>query len=188
MKILAFAGSNSSTSINKELLKFTLRSFQGHRVEILDLNDFEMPIYSIDREVDGIPVMAKQFVELIEKSDALIISLAEHNGRLSVALRNVIDWASRYNRGFLANKPIFLMSTSPGANGAKSVLRDGQEMFPYFKGNVVETFSLPEFYKNFDMETGLLTNAAYKSQLDGILKNFKNELMVGQAIMETISI
>lgn len=182
MKIVAFAGSNSSNSINKELVKFTLKSFQNDTIEFLDLNDFEMPIYSSDREREGMPVEAKQFVELIGQSDAIIISLAEHNGSFTVALRNIMDWASRFERGFFANKPILLMAASPGANGAKSVLKDGVETFPYFRGNVVKTFSLPEFYKNYDMETGTVTNLGYKHQLDHIITTFRNEVLLGKAI------
>lgn len=183
MKITAFAGSNSLNSINKELVKFTLKSFQVDDVKLLDLNDFEMPIYSIDRERIGIPKEAEQFVKDIQESDALIIALAEHNGSFTVALRNIMDWASRYDRGFFANKPILLMATSPGRNGAKSVLKEGMETFPYFKGNVLETFSLPEFFKNFDMETGRMTNLGYKNRLDHTVDAFKNEVLLGKAMV-----
>lgn len=37
MKILAFAGSNSSTSINRQLVTFVAQFFTTHEVEILDL-------------------------------------------------------------------------------------------------------------------------------------------------------
>lgn len=50
MKIFAFAGSNSSTSINKKLVVFSLRSFPNDQINLIDLNDYEMPIFSADRE------------------------------------------------------------------------------------------------------------------------------------------
>jgi NAD(P)H-dependent FMN reductase len=37
MKILAFAGSNSSTSINKELLKTVLQNFNNEDIKLIDL-------------------------------------------------------------------------------------------------------------------------------------------------------
>lgn len=45
MKILAFAGSTSSTSINRELVKFVLKDFQNEEINLIDLNDFDMPVF-----------------------------------------------------------------------------------------------------------------------------------------------
>lgn len=45
MKILAFAGSSSSTSINRELVKFVLKDFQEEEINLIDLNDFTMPVF-----------------------------------------------------------------------------------------------------------------------------------------------
>lgn len=50
MKILAFAGSSSSTSINRELVKFVLKDFQEDEINLIDLNDFNMPVFSVDLE------------------------------------------------------------------------------------------------------------------------------------------
>lgn len=48
--ILAFAGSNSSNSINKQLATYAASLVKDANTKILDLNDFELPIYSIDLE------------------------------------------------------------------------------------------------------------------------------------------
>lgn len=53
MKILAFAGSTSSTSINRELVKFVLKSFQDDEINLIDLNDYSMPVFSVDLEKKG---------------------------------------------------------------------------------------------------------------------------------------
>ncbi|WP_373564641.1 NADPH-dependent FMN reductase [Sphingobacterium sp. E70] len=50
MKVFAFAGSNSSTSINKQLVKFVLKSFSDHEINLIDLNDYNMPVFSVDLE------------------------------------------------------------------------------------------------------------------------------------------
>ncbi len=50
MNILAFAGSNSSTSINRELVKFALKSYTEESIDLIDLNDYAMPIFSVDLE------------------------------------------------------------------------------------------------------------------------------------------
>lgn len=53
MKILAFAGNTSSTSINRELVKFVLKSFQDDEINLIDLNDYSMPVFSVDLEKRG---------------------------------------------------------------------------------------------------------------------------------------
>ena len=59
MKIIAFAGSNSKNSINKKLVSFAAKQFKNAEVEILDLNDFELPLFSVDREKEmGRPQLA----------------------------------------------------------------------------------------------------------------------------------
>ena len=56
MKILAFAASNSTQSINRQLLNYATTLIEGAEVEMLDINDYEMPLYSSDREAaHGIP-------------------------------------------------------------------------------------------------------------------------------------
>ena len=62
MKIVAFAGSSSKESINKKLVTYVAEQFPNVEKEILDLNDYEMPIFSVDREKhDGIPTLALEF-------------------------------------------------------------------------------------------------------------------------------
>lgn len=113
-KIIAFAGSNSSTSINRQLVQHTLGYFSEFDLTFLDLNDFEMPIFSVDREREDFPPQAQQFIQAITQADAIICSLAEHNRSYTVAFKNIMDWCSRLDMNFFHNKPMMLMSTSPG--------------------------------------------------------------------------
>ena len=66
MKILAFAGSTSSTSINRELVKFVLKDFQEDEINLIDLNDFTMPVFSVDLEKKGFPNEAHRFLKVIK--------------------------------------------------------------------------------------------------------------------------
>ena len=71
-KILAFGASNSSTSINRQLAKFVGEQIPNATINLLDLNDFEMPIYGIDKENNnGIPELAHSFKQQIKNSDFL---------------------------------------------------------------------------------------------------------------------
>ena len=49
-RIIAFAASSSSRSINKQLVAYAAGLIEGIEVEILDLRDFELPLFSVDRE------------------------------------------------------------------------------------------------------------------------------------------
>ena len=116
MKILAFAGRNSKKSINKELLNYTLNQIENAEIDLVDINDFEMPIYSIDRQLEnGFPQEAQDFYNKIKDAEGVVISLAEHNGNFSVALKNILDWVSRIEMPYLKDKKGLLLSTSPGA-------------------------------------------------------------------------
>ena len=149
-KIIAFAGSNSKESINKTLVVYATTLLSNKDIEILDLNDFELPIYGIDLEKEqGIPSNAYKFLEHIKNSDGIILSLAEHNGAYSTAFKNLFDWMSRIESKTFYNKPILLMATSPGGRGGASVLSIAKDRFPYHDANIVEIFSLPFFGNNF---------------------------------------
>jgi NAD(P)H-dependent FMN reductase len=76
MKVIAFAGSNSKNSINKKLAIYAAKQFKNAEVEILDLNDFELPLFSVDREKEmGHPQLAQDFLNKISSSDLLVVSL-----------------------------------------------------------------------------------------------------------------
>jgi len=175
MKILAFAGSTSSTSINRELVKFVLKDFQDEEINLIDLNDFDMPVFSVDREKKGFPDEAHNFLKVIEECDVIICSLAEHNRSYSAAFKNVFDWASRINVKVFQNKPMLLMSTSPGGYGGGNVMNTAKTFFPNFGADIKDTFSLPKFYENFDFESGVINPEMLKDLKDKI-ENFKNQV------------
>lgn len=166
MKIVALAASNSSGSINKKLATYTANLADNATVEVLDINDFEMPIFSEDREkVIGHHELAIAFFNKLSESDAIVISYAEHNGSYSAAYKNLFDWTTRYNRELFQNKPMILLATSPGPGGAGNVLKAATDSAPFFAGNVVASISVPSFYDNFDAQTGEITNSEIKSTL-----------------------
>lgn len=166
MKILAFAASNSSKSINKQLATYAASLVEGAEVEILDINDYEMPIFSQDREEQlGQPELAQKFFAKLGEADGIIISFAEHNGSYTAAYKNLFDWTSRIDMKVFQNKPMVLLATSPGPGGAKSVLAAAAGSAPYFSADVKASLSIPSFFDNFDMEKGELKNDELKQAL-----------------------
>lgn len=174
-KIIAFAGSNSKTSINKQLAVYASSLVNNTEVEVLDLNDFELPIYGIDYENDnGIPKNAKTFLDYIKSSDGIVLSLAEHNGAYATVFKNLFDWMSRIEGKLWLNKPMLLMATSPGARGGASVLEIAKNRFPFNGGNIVAQFSLPSFNDNF--KDGKIITEDLKTNLIAQIKEFQKAL------------
>ena len=173
MKIIACAGSNSQHSINKKLATYAAGLFDNAEVEVLDLNDFEMPLYSVDIEVEiGQHTLAKAFLAKISTADIVVMSLAENNGNYSVAFKNVFDWCSRIGAKVFQDKPMLLMATSPGARGGATVLEIAKNALPRYGADVKATFSLPSFDDNFDVVKERISNEELDKHLKEIIKDF----------------
>ncbi|GHE23310.1 NADPH-dependent FMN reductase [Sphingobacterium griseoflavum] len=179
MKIIAFAGSNNSQSINKKFVTSVSKYYKetNDHIEVLDLNDFAMPLFSVDLEkAQGIPTAAYAFAKKIDEADFILLSLAENNGNYSAAYKNLIDWVSRIpNRKIYNGKPMFLMATSPGKRGGQSVLGIATARMPFDGADLLETFSLPEFHQHFEEGKGL-TNLLLRSQLEAKVRKTKRIL------------
>jgi len=174
--IVAFGASNSKNSINKQLAVYTAHQITDAEVIALDLNDFEMPIYSIDRETEsGIPQLAHDFKEALKKADGIIISFAEHNGAYSVAFKNVFDWVSRIEKDVWNNKPLLLMATSPGGRGGQTVLEIAFNKMKRMTEGGVFQFSLPSFSQNFTPESGI-EQPELKQNFGEVLTQFEQAL------------
>ena len=175
-KLLVLGASNSTTSINKAFATYASSFVKDAETVILVLNDFEMPIYSPEREESGgVPDAVKSLVETIASVDGIILSLAEHNGSYSAAFKNVLDWSSRHGQKLWSNKPMLLLSTSPGGRGGATVLAAAATTFPHLGANVTEMFSLPAYYDNFSDAEGV-TDADLLSKLQAAISVFSDAL------------
>jgi NAD(P)H-dependent FMN reductase len=171
MKVLTLAATNSRNSINKQLVKFASTKLVDSEIDFVDINDFDLPIYNIDLEEEyGIPKTAHSFAKRIEQADAVLISLAEHNGNFTVAFKNLFDWLSRIDRNVYQNRPVIFLATSPGPSGAKNVLKLATEAAPHFGGKVVGSLSIPSFYDNFNSDNQVLINHELDNKLESVLK------------------
>lgn len=173
--ILAFTGSNSSTSINKQLLDFTIGHIKGFEVNTIDLRDYKMPIYSSDLENEsGIPASVKELSNILQSFDYLIVATNEHNWTISAFFKNILDWLSRNDSKFMQDKSIFVLSTSPGRGGANSANDYLHTMLPKFGGKVTSHFALKSFYHSFSEEKGIYDekqNTTFHEALNLFLKS-----------------
>jgi NAD(P)H-dependent FMN reductase len=173
-KVIAFTGSNSSTSINDQLLQYTLNSLVKVNVDYIDLKAMSIPVFSEDIEKSsGIPDDIKSLKAEIDAASAIIVAVSEHNGTMSSFFKNITDWLSRTDPKYMKDKKILLMGTSPGQGGAKFCLDYTKGNFEKFGGIIVDNFSLPSFQNNFS-ESGLSED--YAQNLKDLVSNFENDL------------
>jgi len=177
-RILVIPGSNSQRSINRQLGTYAAAQLEDPQFDVLDLNDYDMPIYGIDKErSSGIPEKAHQLRTLLDQYDGYIIALAEHNGSYASAFKNIIDWLSRIEKKIWSDKPVLLMSATPGPLGGKNVLTSAQSYFPRLGANIVDVFSFGRFKDHFSEKEGIV-DSHKKSELIEKLRNFEKEVEV----------
>ncbi len=175
-KITAMGASSSRASINKKFAEFAANQIAEASINLLDLNDYEMPIYSVDRQAeDGIPDLAHQFKAQLKEADGIIISFAEHNGAYSAAFKNIMDWISVIDSDVWCSKPMLLLATSPGPRGGATILDIALNKFKWMNENKLVGFSLPSFKDNFGPEG--IKDPALKQDFEAKLAEFVAALL-----------
>lgn len=173
--IITIGGSTSKKSINKILAEYVGGTVKDVKVINIDLNDFAMPLYSMDvEESDGFSKETLALNEIVENADGFVISLAEHNGAYSAAFKNSFDWLSRVEGKVWRNKPMLLLATSPGARGGQTVLDIAAGRFPYMGGNIIGALSFPSFYDNF--KDGKIVNEDLNSKVVNLVSEFEKSI------------
>ena len=125
-KLIAFAGSTRQGSLNRAVVSAAVEHAReaGAEVELIELSDFELPIYNGDLESEkGIPAAAIALKKKFLEADGFIIASPEYNSAFSPLLKNTIDWCSRAESddepplAAYAGKYALLLAASPGALG-----------------------------------------------------------------------
>jgi chromate reductase, NAD(P)H dehydrogenase (quinone) len=123
-KILAFAGSLRTASLNRKLIRIGADGARaaGADVTLIDLRDYSIPVYDGDLEEAGLPEGVLKLKQLFVDHHGLLIASPEYNGSIPGPLKNAIDWVSRPAPGerslaAFTDKVAGLLSASPGAAG-----------------------------------------------------------------------
>lgn len=128
MKLLVFAGSTRQQSFNRRLARVAaeLGREAGAEVTLLELADFDIPLYNADVEAAGTPPDVVRLKEVMDAHPAWVICSPEYNASYTGLLKNTIDWASSPVVGHplwadmarpFAGKVVGVLSASNGALG-----------------------------------------------------------------------
>lgn len=174
MKVLMFAASFRRESLNKKLIRYAYHLMPtGHEVILKEFEEYVMPLYNGDLEVDsGIPDAAQKFIEDIAQVDAIIISSPEYNFGIPGTLKNAIDWSSRVHPVPWNRKQVLLLGASPslvGTNRGLWQIRQSLEALSAFV--YPDMLGLAQANKAFD-EHDQLKEEPMTVQLQKLLNKF----------------
>lgn len=152
-KVLAFSGSNSSSSVNQKLVTQAASYISNAETEVIDIRDYPAPIYSMDEEQNnGFPEGMKNLLTKFREADGIIFSSPEHNSMVPTVFKNIIDWMSRMERSFFDGKAFLLMTASPGPGGGRFSMEYLKNMVPRWGANLVDVYSIGGFFGSLEGE------------------------------------
>jgi len=174
LRVLVLGASLSSRSLNNRLAAFVARlvTEKGGTSELANVGDFDCPFYDHDIEVEaGLPVGAHRFCEHLKAADALIVASPEYNASMPGAIKNLIDWVSRFRPQPFNGKQALLMSASPSMAGGNRGLWALRVPFEHLGTRVYpDMFSLAQAHQAWEGET--LKETAVHDRLDRTLGCF----------------
>ena len=156
-KIAAICGSLRKDSYNMAILKIVCKklSEMGHEVTLIDINDYDVPLFSQDIETTtGMPEKVKVMKGIVHSAQAIVIATPEYNGSVSGVGKNAIDWISRPvtpDEGQYASfsgKPAGIIAASPGRLGGVRALTHLRHILSVLGCNVMgKQVIVPEAHK-----------------------------------------
>lgn len=174
MTLMMFAGSLSSNSLNKKLIRLAARQVEalGLKADLHDMDEFDLPLYRADLDIDKKPANVEKFVNLMNSSQGMILSSPTYNFSVPGPLKNLIDWVSRVRPMPWKGRQILLLSASTSIVGGRDGLWQlripltgcGAFVFP-------QSFSLSEAHKMLSPE-GELTDEKLLSHLNKTISDF----------------
>ena len=127
VRFLVFGASLRADSLNVRLAATAAEVIGAHggTVDGAKMAEFDAPSYNQDEQTaSGFPPGAVEFRRRVEANDALVIASPEYNFSIPGVFKNVIDWVSRGEDQPFANKPVAILSATPGPLGGARVQYD----------------------------------------------------------------
>ncbi len=179
--ILVFAGSTRQQSLNRRLARAAadIARTAGADTTLLELSDFDIPLYNADLESQGTPADVVRLKEILHAHAGWIVCSPEYNGSYTALLKNAIDWASSpvaghpvWSDGTLPfrGKVVGMLSASPGGLGG---LRSQSHLAPLLLNLecwlAPQAFALGHAGSAFD-EAGALVDAAHHGRVRNVVE------------------
>jgi len=174
VKCLVFSASLRAGSLNAVLAKLAAGAIEQHGgiVDVAAMSAFDSPSYSQDAQTQGFPSGATELRRRLDANDAFVIAAPEYNGSMPGALKNVIDWVSRFRPQPFNGKHALLLSASPSMAGGNRGLWSLRVPLEHLGTRVYpDMFSLAQAHQAFDAQ-GKLASAQLAGRLDQTIAGF----------------
>jgi len=175
IRFLVFSASLRAQSLNTRLADLATEAIQanGGEVDCATMRDFDCPSYNADVQDDqGFPRAAEEFRERLEASDAFVVSSPEYNASVPGALKNAIDWVSRFRPQPFNQREGLVLSASPSMAGGNRGAWALRIPFEHLGARVYpDMFSLARAHKAFDDE-GRIADAQLQARFDTTIVDF----------------
>ena len=172
---LVFSASLREDSLNTRLARLAAATVEtnGGGVDFASMQEFDTPSYDADvQETEGFPAGAEEFRRRLELADAFVVASPEYNASIPGALKNAIDWVSRFRPQPFNERHALLVSASPSMVGGNRGLWALRVPFEHLGArNYPDMFSLAQAHKAWD-ETGRIANKQLQERFESNVANF----------------
>jgi chromate reductase len=172
VRVLVFSASARANSLNGRLAALAAKAIErlGGTAELAAMTDFDCPSYDGDVEQEsGIPAGAARFKDRLLANDAFLIVSPEYNASMPGALKNVIDWTSRFKPQPFTRRYGMLMSASPSMVGGNRGLWSLRIPLEHLGTRVYpDMFSLAQAHQSFNAD-GRLKDDALQQRFDATI-------------------
>ncbi|RST53308.1 NAD(P)H-dependent oxidoreductase [Variovorax sp. MHTC-1] len=136
MDIVGLCGSLRADSVNRMALNLAASLMpDGMRMEAVEWR--EIPPFDGDVLAKGLPPAVLALRERIRRADGVLIATPEYNFSIPGVFKNVLDWVSRGEDQPFANKPVAILSASPGPVGGARVQYDLRRVMLFMNAMVL---------------------------------------------------
>ena len=175
VRFLVFSASLRRGSLNSQLaeLAATCISANGGQVDVASMRDFDAPSYDQDvQHEEGFPAGAEEFRRRLEACQGFVVAAPEYNASMPGALKNAIDWVSRFQPQPVNERHGLLMSASPSMAGGNRGLWALRVPLEHLGARVYpDMFSLAQAHRAFTAE-GRLADEQLQQRFDTNVINF----------------
>lgn len=175
IRLLVFSASMRTGSLNTRLAELAATTVEanGGTVDLASMTDFDAPSFDADFESSqewpsGVANLRKR----LEASNAFVIVSPEYNASMPGALKNAIDWVSRYRPQPFNERHGLLLSASPSMGGGNRGLWALRVPLEHLGARIYpDMFSLAKAHQAFD-QSGRIGDPQLQDRFDANIINF----------------
>jgi chromate reductase, NAD(P)H dehydrogenase (quinone) len=175
VSFLVFSASLREGSLNTRLAELAASVIEsnGGTVDFGSMADFDCPAYNADAQRErAFPAGADELRRRLEASDAFVICSPEYNASMPGALKNAVDWVSRFRPQPFNERHGLLVSASPSMVGGNRGLWALRIPFEHLGARLYpDMFSLAQAHKAFDAD-GRIANEQLHERFETNVANF----------------